>query len=61
MTPELSELAATIAAIPSRGRGRRYPPALRERTVMAITAAREAGHTWESLSGAVEYKGHPCS
>ena len=46
---ELSELKRRIGRL-ERGRGRRYPASLRERIERYVTARREFGYSWDSLS-----------
>ncbi|MBK7152919.1 MAG: hypothetical protein IPH72_14320 [Sandaracinaceae bacterium] len=44
------DLRATLAALPTSGRGRRYTPELRDQVVAAVRSARDAGQTWDAIA-----------
>lgn len=44
------DLRASLAALPTSGRGRRYTPELRDQVIAAVRSARDAGQTWDAVA-----------
>ena len=51
MTTEIEVLREQVAALETDGRGRRYPPEVRQRLAAAIEQLRRRGATWTSIGG----------